>query len=114
MRTRKSETSVSEAVRIVERDEERRHRVGKYDGVKVAVVMPDGTMTTAPLSDYGFEQLFIEIISEADTPAAHVREMVEAYEDAPIDAATRRRASAYFRKHGKRRGSSRIASTARP
>lgn len=82
--------------RILER-EAKRHEVGKFAGVSVAVVMPDGTKTSAALSDYGYAQLFIG--GNGDTPADHVRDMIEGFEDAPIDGKARKRASAYFRKH---------------
>lgn len=91
--------SASEIVgRIMKRDAQRR-ACAKYPGVKVAVIMPDGSMTTAPLSDYGFEQLFLDVYGEGETPADNVRGSIEANEDAPIEARTRKRAASYYRKH---------------
>ena len=94
----KRKSSAEVVGRILERDA-KRHEVGKYAGVRVAVIMPDGSMTTALLSDYGFEQLFLDICGAGDTPADHVREAIEAYEDAPIGRSTRTLAAAYYRKH---------------
>ena len=91
--------SSAEVVQSIQERDAKRHEVGKYAGVRVAVIMPDGSMTTAPLSDYGFEQLFLDICGEGDTPADHVRGAIEAYEDAPIGRATRTLATAYYRKH---------------
>ena len=94
-----STATASEVVgRILERNA-KRHEVGKYAGVRVAVIMPDGSMTTAPLSDYGFEQLFLDTYGEGDTPADHVRGAIEAIEDAPVGRSTRTLAAAYYRKH---------------
>lgn len=98
----KSATSTATASEIFERIQEReaqRRVCAKYAGVRVAVIMPDGSMTTAPLSDFGFEQLFLDICGEGDTPADHVRGAIEAYEDAPIGRAERTLAAAYYRKH---------------
>lgn len=91
--------TASEIVRRIQERDAKRHEVGKYAGVRVAVIMPDGSATTAPLSDYGFEQLFLDICGEGDTPADHVRGAIEAYEDAPVGRATRTLAAAYYRKH---------------
>ena len=91
--------SSAEVVQSIQERDAKRHEVGKYAGVRVAVIMPDGSMTTAPLSDYGYEQLFLDICGEGDTPADHVRGAIEAYEDAPIGRSTRTLAAAYYRKH---------------
>lgn len=94
----KRKSSAEVVRRILEREAQRRV-CAKYVGVRVAVIMPDGSMTTAPLSDYGFERLFMDIYGEGDTPADHVRGAIEAYEDAPIGRSTRTLAAAYYRKH---------------
>lgn len=93
--------TASEIVRRIQERDAKRHEVGKYAGVRVAVIMPDGSMTTAPLSDYGFERLFLDIYGEGDTPADHVRGAIEAYDDAPIGRETRTLATAYYRKHNR-------------
>lgn len=94
----KRKSSAEVVGRILERNA-KRHEVGKYAGVRVAVIMPDGSTTTAPLSDYGFEQLFLDTYGEGDTPADHVRGAIEAIEDAPVGRSTRTLAAAYYRKH---------------
>ena len=94
----KRKSSAEVVGRILERNA-KRHEVGKYAGVRVAVIMPDGSMTTAPLSDYGFEKLFLDTYGEGDTPADHVRGAIEAIEDAPVGRSTRTLAAAYYRKH---------------
>lgn len=98
----KSAATTATASEVVGRIQERnakRHEVGKYAGVRVGVIMPDGSMTTAPLSDYGFEQLFLGTYGDGDTPAARVRGAIESIEDAPVGRATQTLAAAYYRKH---------------
>lgn len=94
-----STATASEVVGRIQERNAKRHEVGKYAGVRVAVIMPDGSMTTAPLSDYGFELLFLDTYGDGDTPADHVRGAIEAIEDAPVGRSTRTLAAAYYRKH---------------
>ena len=91
--------SSAEVVQRIQEREAQRRVCAKYVGVRVAVIMPDGSMTTAPLSDYGFEQLFLDTYGDGDTPAARVRGAIESIDDVPVGRATRTLAAAYYRKH---------------